>query len=291
MNSPWNPSVQYQKVVEANIRTYAEIAEQYDKIETCVVSRRCQAMLESDIDEILQMLRCSDGRKNIYALDACGGAGNVALKLLERDVKVVLCDVSRELIKIFKSKCIERGFSAEAFCEEIGSFLSSTDRSFDLIVFSSALHHIEDYTSVLQLSASRLNKGGMIYTVFDGIRRGFPSYPIIMADYLVFEILNRPNSILPGLSRKLRRMKSGNMSDSASKEKLELTKENVGVLAEYYASSGIDDFALVNKISQHGLKIIWHKRYPDARYAFFRFVLRLLRCHTSFKLLLERPKK
>jgi ubiquinone/menaquinone biosynthesis C-methylase UbiE len=244
-------------------------------------------MLKRDIDEIIQMLRRSRGDNDIYALDACGGSGNVALKLLERGIKVVLCDISPELINIFKSKCRERGLSAESVCGEIGSFLSSTDRRFDLIVFSSALHHIEDYISVLQLSASRLNQGGMIYTVFDGTKRGFLSYPIITTDYLVFEILNRPDNILTGLSRKLRRMRSGHLSDAASKEKLGLTRENIGVLAEYYASSGIDDFALVKRMSRRGLEVIWHKRHSDARYAFFRFVLRLLRCPTSFKLLLR----
>jgi ubiquinone/menaquinone biosynthesis C-methylase UbiE len=287
MESSWNPSPQYQKVVEANIRTYSEIAGEYDKIETCVVSRRCQVMLESDIDEVLQMLRCSDSHKDIYALDACGGAGNVALKLLDRGVKVALCDVSPELIKIFIDKCRARGFSAESICKEIGSFLSSTDRRFDLIVFSSALHHIEDYAGILRLSATRLDKGGMIYTVFDATRRNFLSYPIIMTDYLVFELLNRPKNIIPGLLKKLRRMKSGHLSDSTSKDKFDLSQENIGVLAEYYAGSGIDDFALVKKMSQYGLEVVWHKRYTDARYAFFRFILRLFRCPTSFKLLLQ----
>jgi len=287
MNSPWNPSAQYQKIVEANVRTYAEIAEQYDRIETCVVSRRCQTMLEEDIDEILQMLRRSGSCKDIYALDACGGSGNIALKLLTRYVRVVLCDVSPELIKAFDCKCKERGFEAETVCQEIGSFLSSTEKRFDLIVFSSALHHIEDYTGVLLLSKNRLNKGGVIYTVFDGTKRGLLSYLIMTADYLVFEILNRPSKIISGIFKKIKRVKAGHMSDLNSKEKLELTWENTGVLAEYYASSGIDDITLVNRLSQQGLEVIWHKRYPDARYTFFRLILRLFGRLTSFKLLLR----
>jgi 2-polyprenyl-3-methyl-5-hydroxy-6-metoxy-1,4-benzoquinol methylase len=287
VDSPWDPSAQYQKVVEANIRTYAEIAEQYDRIGTCVVSRRCQAMLEEDIDKILQMLCCSGDRKDIYALDACGGSGNIALKLLDRGVKVVLCDVSPDLIKIFASKCKQRGYSAEIVRQEIGSFLSSTERTFDLIVFSSALHHIEDYTGVLLLSQSRLNKGGMIYTVFDGTKRGFLTYWIMTADYIVFAVLNRPGKIIPSIIKKFKRIKSGHLSDSNAKDRLGLTWENIGLLAEYYASSGIDDFALVDRMSQHGLEVIWHERYPDARYAFFRLILRLLGRPTSFKLLLR----
>ena len=69
---------------------------------------------------------------------------------------------------------------------------------------------------------------------------------------------------------------------------LELTQENVGVLAEYHALSGIDDFALVESMKRDGLDIVQHTRYADAIYGFFRLILSLLRRPTSFKLLLRR---
>jgi len=284
MSSSWYPSEQYQKVAKANLLAYAKNAESYDRMETCVVSHRCQLMLERDIDEILHMLHSSID-KDIYALDACGGSGNVALKLLERGVKVVLCDISLELIEIFKSKCRDRGLSAEPICHEIGYFLSTTDKKFDLIIFSSALHHIEDYISVLQLASARLSPGGMIYTVFDGVKRGFLARVVLRADYMVFKALHHPSDMFPALIRRLKKMKS-ELSSSTSKEISNLTEENIGMLAEYRALRGIDDFVLVDKMQQQGLTIIWHKRYPDARYALFRFFLRFLRISTSFKLLM-----
>lgn len=284
MSSSWYPSEQYRKVAKANLLAYAKNAERYDRMETCVVSYRCQLMLERDIDAILRMLHSSIG-KGIYALDACGGSGNVALKLLDRGVKVMLCDISPELIEIFESKCRNRGFFAESICREIGYFLSTTEKRFDLIVFSSALHHIEDYISVLQLASARLSPGGMIYTVFDGVERGFLARSVLKADYIVFKALHHSSDIFPALIRRFKKMKS-ELSSSTSREMSNLTEENIGVLAEYRALRGIDDFVLVDKMQQQGLTIIWQKRYPDARYALFRFFLRTFRISTSFKLLM-----
>ncbi len=50
MSSSWYPSEQYHKVAKANLVVYAKNAERYDRMETCVVSHRCQLMLEKDID-------------------------------------------------------------------------------------------------------------------------------------------------------------------------------------------------------------------------------------------------
>ena len=156
--SDWTPSIQYKKVAEANRRSYRLSASRYNKTETCLVSRHHQLILENDLDYILSIMQ-RDSRRNIRALDACGGSGNVALKLLDRGVDVSLCDISQEMINLFESKCKERNLSHyKAKCAEIGSFLANTSSKFDLIVFSSALHHIEDYTSILKIAATRLNK-------------------------------------------------------------------------------------------------------------------------------------
>ena len=82
----WNPSSECQKIAEANRQFYSQIAPLYDGSETCVTDRRIQKQLEADLDRILGII----GRqpKEIRALDACGGSGNVALKLLNRGVDV-----------------------------------------------------------------------------------------------------------------------------------------------------------------------------------------------------------
>ena len=97
--------------------------------------------MERDIDRVLE----ATGKQpsQIRALDACGGSGNISLKLLRRGVNVTLADISSELQGIFEKKCAEHGYEPTVVCSEIGRFIASGSEPFDLIVFSSALHHLE----------------------------------------------------------------------------------------------------------------------------------------------------
>jgi hypothetical protein len=106
---------------------------------TCVTDQEGQKILERDIDRVLE----ATGKQpsQIRALDACGGSGNISLKLLRRGVNVTLADISSELQGIFEKKCAEHGYEPTVVCSEIGRFIASGSEPFDLIVFSSALHH------------------------------------------------------------------------------------------------------------------------------------------------------
>jgi len=48
---------------------------------------------------------------------------------------------------------------------EIQGFLQDDDRRWNLVVFSSALHHLEDYRAVLALAVRRLAPGGVLATI------------------------------------------------------------------------------------------------------------------------------
>ena len=182
MGQQWTPSARYQRVAKANKQNYKKFAILYDRTEDCVVSDRLQTMLQKDLDAILTKILKS-GITQIEALDACGGSGNASLKLLKRNVNVTLCDISPELTALFKEKCSKEGYTNYSIvCQEIGEYLSQTTKKFDLIVFSSALHHIEDYASVLLLASKCLKAEGFIYTVFDHIKWSFPTHQIIWVD-------------------------------------------------------------------------------------------------------------
>lgn len=140
--SNWKPSSDYLKVAEANRQYYAEAAGLYDSTESCVVDHLLQTRLESNLDTILSLILVP--RSSIHALDACGGSGNVAMKLLDRGVQVTICDVSPDLLRIFEQRLRQSGFEANIVESEIGAFLHETKQQFNVIVFSSALHHLED---------------------------------------------------------------------------------------------------------------------------------------------------
>lgn len=149
----WTPSEQYHKVAEANREYYAITAQMYDTSETCVTNRYVQEQLEVDLDRIVALI----GRpiQEIHVLDACGGTGNVALKLLRRGLRVSISDISAEQLEIFRKKCERENFSPQIIRGEIGELLRQDQVHYTLIIFSSALHHLENISEFLFLSFVR----------------------------------------------------------------------------------------------------------------------------------------
>lgn len=287
----WTPSEQYRKVAEANREYYAITAQMYDTSETCVTNRYVQEQLEVDLDRIVALI----GRpiQEIHVLDACGGTGNVALKLLRRGLRVSISDISAEQLEIFRKKCERENFSPQIIRGEIGELLRQDQVHYTLIIFSSALHHLENISEILRLAFDRLEPGGLLFTVFDPTateKHKKISRAVLRAEYVVFKIVGQTRDLPFALARYLRRRISAcNRQGSNDKQALELSENTFGVLAEYHVENGIDDIALVEELGRMGYQVVWHIRYPDGRYLLTRQLIGLLKDATQFKLLLRRP--
>jgi 2-polyprenyl-3-methyl-5-hydroxy-6-metoxy-1,4-benzoquinol methylase len=285
------PSKLHQMIVEANRQYYAKTATQYNQTETCVVCPQAQMSLQSDLDQILTLF----GDKpllEIKVLDACGGSGNVSSKLLEKGVDVTICDVSEDLLQIFKSECTAKGWQPQVIRMDILEYLSDETAKYDLIVFSSALHHLQDYQQLLSLAYAHLSSNGLIYTVFDPISRSSISALgkiIIFSDYLCFKLFSQTKDFPQAIVRRIKRTVDNIIRHSPKdfQDHQDINDASLGVLAEYHASKGINDFELIAYMSGLGAQVIWHQRYPDARHKLFRSVLSLLHQKTTFKLLIR----
>jgi 2-polyprenyl-3-methyl-5-hydroxy-6-metoxy-1,4-benzoquinol methylase len=292
----WLNDLDAEDVVEANREFYRQTAETYDLTETCVVSPHAQQMLDSDLMLILELLSKPVGE--LHALDACGGSGNVATKLLKYGVTVTLCDISPELIAIFIQRAKRYGSQVVVEQAEINDFLKKHGPKYDLIVFSSALHHLKDYASVLHDCGDRLKPGGMVYTVFDptpNAELNWLTRGILAIDYLLFKLMNHPSDVLAGLHRRWRRMvqSSPRPDRGHAWDRVlvsgNLPEEYVGFVAEYFARTGIDDLQLAEQLRGMGYRVVWHERYASARHGLFRRILSRMNAVTSFKLLLQTP--
>lgn len=281
--SEWRPSAQYRKIAEANRQYYAKTAQLYESSETCVTDRALQARLEGDLDDVLALV--GKPYAAVRALDACGGSGNVSLKLLRRGVSTVTCDISLDLLRLFQERCEAERLTPKIVCGEIGDFLLAHPGRFDLITFSSALHHLEDIDGVLSLAFRSLAPGGVIFTTFDPVAyRHRGERLVVWLDYLAFKVHRQPGDLVAALSRRARRT----LRPSSSKEQAALTDANLGVLAEYHVERGIDDLALAARLRERGFEVVRHEREAGGRYAATRALLRGLGAATSFKLVLRR---
>ncbi len=288
----WTPSEQYRKVAEANREYYARTAQMYDTSETCVTDRYSQHQLEKDLDEVIALT--GRPKETIHGLDACGGTGNIALKLLRRGLAVTISDISSTQLDIFRKKCEENAFSAQILTGEIGELLAENKIAYDVIIFSSALHHLENINDVLQLAFNSLRPGGLLFTIFDPTAtRNYKKITkaILWCDYLLFKTLEQTRDLPFAVVRHLRRRLSGLIRHTSyDKQALQLTEDNFGLLAEYHVEHGIDDFALVKDLQLMGYQVVWHIRYPDGRYRLTRLLIARLKDATQFKLLLKKPE-
>jgi len=279
----WTPTAEYRRIAEANRRYYAQTAEQYERTETHLNDSTAQRSVEADLQAIL---RLSDrAPTSLQALDACGGSGNIALRLLRRGVPVTVADISPDLLGILRAKCEAAGLAPAIVCTEIGSFLAARPGAYDLITFSSALHHLENIVDVLGLAHTSLRPGGLVYTVLDPTARaeiGRAARVLLWLDYVAFKTLRQTSDLLPSIGRRLHRT-FGHPTSAGT-----LDGPYLGTLAEYHVAKGIDDKALIGQLQSLGYEVIWHQRYTVARFGITRAMLRLLREHTSFKLLLRK---
>ncbi|MCH8344412.1 MAG: class I SAM-dependent methyltransferase [Planctomycetes bacterium] len=275
-------SERYLTVAEANRRNYANVARHYVKYMAKIDSPE---LLAEDLRRALGRLG-NLGRKPV-ALDACGGSGDAALMLQQLGCDVLLVDISPEMIGFYKEACATAGFGAETQCSEIGSFFTRTQRRFDLIVFRSALHHLEDPVLVLQLAQKTLSPNGLIVTIFDPVKR--PRWVNMAVKPLLWirRAMSSPKLILTRPIPVLRNMIRGGQKYK-DRRKLEITDANVGMIAEFHAGRGFDDKALVERItSTANLSVLHHDYYTGRCGMLEKMIYKVSGSPRHFKLLLQ----
>jgi 2-polyprenyl-3-methyl-5-hydroxy-6-metoxy-1,4-benzoquinol methylase len=284
----WKPTEEFRRIAGANRRYYSEFASMYEATECCVTDARLQNALEADLDDALAHV--GKDPRNVRALDACGGSGNISLKLLRRGVDVTLVDISPELQKIFREKCAATGLVAQVVLSEVGDFLTTTTDTFDLIVFSSALHHLESIEPVLDAAFDRLTPNGVLFTTFDPALQahlGFVTRLLQRAEYVTFKVFCQPRDLPHAIIRRVKRMATGASPDA--KSRVPLQGATAGMLAEYHIERGIDDVMLAKRLETLGYRLIRHDRYVESRFGLTRKLIERTGDVTHFKLLLQKP--
>ncbi len=258
---------------EANRRFYAEHAQDYDATELCVNAERARHRLEVILDRATTGLS-ADAR----ILDAGGGSGNASLLLSDRGFSPLLLDVSPEMVAIWEQKARDRGFEPRSQISTLEKFFASDERSWDLIVFSSVLHHLESPVALLEAAAARLAPGGFIATVFDPLELSGPGLRLRRLDYLAWVLAETPGRVPELVTRRLRRL-----PPEAPEE------VNLGAIAEYHAESGLRDTEIIDALTKAGLGVVVHDRIYDGRFAFSRRLARMARMPTAFSLVVRSP--
>jgi SAM-dependent methyltransferase len=183
------------------------------------------------------------------------------------------------MLGVWTEKARALGHQPETVEAEILDFLREDERTWDLIVLSSALHHLEDYVGVIRAAAARLGPDGVLVTCFDPTRAGAVGRFARRADYIADVCLHQPGDAVAKAAERLRRMRG----------RPETGAPRLGSIAEIHASRGIDDEAVQLALRQSGMRILAHRRFPDARFAPTRRLLQALRIPSSFSIIARKP--
>lgn len=259
---------------EANRLLYADHAAIYDETEHCIAKQRLRGLLDGILGRALDAV----GAERPLVLDACGGTGNVSELLAGRGITTTVADVSPEMLARWRAKAERLGLPTETQETEIEPFLRDDPRHWDLIVFSSALHHLDDYVAVARLAASRLAAGGALVSAFDPVPAG-DRWTLLLRrfDYLLSLALH-PHHLLAAIRR--RRDRRGDVGAE---------HVNYGARAELHAMEGVSDEAIIAALRDDGLEIVEHRRYAMPRYRVTKWLYDLFHRPTTFHLIARRP--
>lgn len=262
-------------VAEANQRFYRANAAEYEASEPCLNDARLRIKMTA----LLHHARDAVSVERPAVLDACGGTGNVSTELVGRGIRPVVVDVSSEMTAIWAEKAQTLGFvDPEIHVEPIDAFLRRDEREWDLVTFSSALHHLENYLEVLDLVRRRLARGGVLVTIFDPTIATPFLRRVRRADYAVWLLFHQPMAFVHAIGRVVGR-------DTGLRRRED---DYVGRLAERYAIEGIDDLAIVSSFPSAEFEVLRHERSYEARLRPIRWLLRRRSMPTSFSLLIRR---
>ena len=272
------------QVILANKEFYRHIAQKYDDYEACASDPFFQDWIEDDLKIVeTKLVRRGDA---VRCLDCGGGTGNVTLKMLRRGWHVTVVDVSADMLKVLERKVHSAGANATFLNESVEFFFSRCQDDFDVICFSSVLHHLHSPLNAVKTAAQSVSPQGFFYSIFDPVPPVSQSAANCFSalDTLIAKLLHDRVDFFPGLVRRLRKLIAPH---DATHERAVIS---AGDLAEYHARKGIDDLAIENALVQAGFQVD-RKRYPVGRTAFMRSINRHLGLVFNFKILAQRTSE
>jgi len=159
------------KIRRANIKVHRLEASIYDAVHPEIFGSFEQRKIARDLDLIASIM---PGDSAVRVLDIGCGTGNLTLRYLKRGYQVRAVDISLEMIHILRSK-LEPAVSnrVELVIGDAEDVVTHTRTygMWDIISFSSVLHHLPDYKIVLAHALRQLRPGGVLYICHEPLRK------------------------------------------------------------------------------------------------------------------------
>ncbi|MBO8159865.1 class I SAM-dependent methyltransferase [Thermosyntropha sp.] len=234
-----------EEVLEANKLKYGNeaIVQFYEDFEESKYSyREYDVVFSAVVDMLMPHLSGS-----LRAVDICGGAGKGAFTIKKccPKAEITLVDLSEKMLGVARKRAAKEGFNdIKMVLSDAYTFLNG-NKEYDIIIFSSAVHHFKDPVKLLETAARSLSPRGVIITIAD------PNRLKSTRRYKFFEFLATDKTNKKTIIKNL--LKNGFKGKD---------KPDIFDVAEYQAYYGIDDLKLRKDLEESGLNALAHIRYP-----------------------------
>ena len=210
-------------------------------------------------------------------LDQGAGEGSVTLPFLELGARVTAVDISSSQLNALRSRCDRFGDRLEVRCEDIANTFVVKSDNYDIIVASSFLHHIPDYTGMIKKAIRLLTARGQFFSFQDPLRYdSIGKFNMMVSTLSYFSWRLHKGDVVGGLKRRLRRRRGIYVEDSMYDN------------AEYHVTrNGVDQDAIFRLFREHGFdcRII---RYFSTQSRFFQPIGTALNAENTFAVIARR---
>ena len=240
------------KVLQSNIEAHQLEAPIYDFIHPEIFGSFEQRRIERDLDLIASAMP----KESVpWALDIGCGTGNLTLKLVKLGFHVRAVDVSSEMLERLRSKL--GSFEADSVelvkssAEDVLAD-SRTYGTWDVITFSSVLHHLPDYEAALLHALHQLRPGGILYVCHEPLQKSGTGGGL--ASIMLSRILDGLDNLYI-LTRKLVIYLIQSWKTGRFQGRTDYT------LADLHSKSGIDARKNLGQLEAAGARVLLYETY------------------------------
>ena len=148
-------------------------------------------------------------------LDLGAGEGTATLPFLELGARVTAVDSSISQLNVLRTKCERYSDKLEVCCEDINTKLSVKTEKYDIIVFSSFLHHVPDYIGMISEAATLLPVHGQLFSFQDPLRYDSAGkFTMMYTNLAYFAWRISKGDVIEGIKRRFRRNRGVYLADS-----------------------------------------------------------------------------
>lgn len=246
-----------QKIKTENIEVHRKEALLYDILHLEIFNFYEQKRTINDINFIAKLI----SKVNPRALDMGCGTGNLTLKLLERGFHVTGIDITKEMIEVLRSKN-QHGSLKLIECDA-DTFISKETEKYDVIAFSSILHHLPFYTETLYKCVNLLNSRGIIYIIHEPLPE--------VKQNLIWKRFSMIDDLLFYSILKLRGIKIPKISY---------------IYSDYHSQKGLDIEGIVECLIRENCEILKFEKYNIRKFGILSLIENKLNpSKTMFKLI------